>query len=893
MKILGPWRGVKHVSAIEVIEIPEQYMKRSEDEKLQKNHPFAFHNILRGMILADVPVGIRIERANQKTRVFFLTWSKKETDLNPKMDTLITTLKAHLPEFGLKPRHKALDSAISHDSIGVSAYLLGEPQVSDEKEFQIDPLTAAVEVLQTLENGLIQIFAKPMKPKKSAIRNLESDYEAVLQQSQRTVSSTKKSIISREQQESRTIVDAKAVQEAERLRRQLERMRNRHLCEITVVATVWGINQKAAQMQAKRLISILTSTLDPADTEEDFKIVLKKKEKEFRRLIRGIPTGDTTLLTPQEATPYFTLPRCDIGIRTTQRKAFSTAPSVLPEKPPTTPMTAPKSVEISRLGRKRKRRWSEWNQELIVLGYALRNGEPLLYQQVGLIRKMLASHVGVFGNTGYGKTVTSISLVAQAWKCGAIPIILVPDKVEDWRVLRDVIPNLRIFTAGNPDISPLRLNMWSVPSKVSVGKYIGRIGDVYINAIPKDGVIDLHFGDIFNTMYDNCGWSRRGNAKGRSILLTDLYEAVQEVTTHHLKYGDNLRQDFFGALEARVRGMLRDELIVDMYNTPSGLTIPELLRYPTIIEMRDLSPDDQAFLTGILTVGISEYLTANPKETLKHLLVLEEAHHFLKNVGGPTTYAEPTAKQKATDNLVGMLRTTRGKGLGIMFIDQIPSSMVPEAIKLPSNVIVHRLTDEAERILVGKQALCSDAQIDHIGGMGIGEAVVRLMIDDSPRNVQIAPLDYLCGDIRFRKWTDEMVRKVMAPVFKKHPELNETIPLTLEFKALLKGKGPVEPESEARTERVPVVEVDIEVSEIIQSSQFSEQYLSRVASAESGDVGPVVRMLKVVARKFTPPDLNPIPLAERLLLHAAGVFQEPTDVAVLGAILRSLAEAES
>ncbi|MHA1663839.1 MAG: hypothetical protein ACTSVR_11365 [Candidatus Thorarchaeota archaeon] len=44
-------------------------------------------------------------------------------------------------------------------------------------------------------------------------------------------------------------------------------------------------------------------------------------------------------------------------------------------------------------------------------------------------------------------------------------------------------------------------------------------------------------------------------------------------------------------------------------------------------------------------------------------------------------------------------------------------------------------------------------------------------------------------------------------------------------------------------------------------------------------------MLHVVAQEFCPPDSSLIPFAERLLLHAAGVLQEPTDITVLSDIL--------
>ncbi len=513
------------------------------------------------------------------------------------------------------------------------------------------------------------------------------------------------------------------------------------------------------------------------------------------------------------------------------------------------------------------------------------------HQPQGLVRKILAYHVGVYGNTGSGKTTTSVSLVAQAYNNGVVPIIITPGNVKDWRMLKDLFPEFRIFTAGNPDIAPLRYNMWDVPSGVPVGKYIDRLTDVYTATLPNDGVISMHFDDIFNTMYENCGWGRMGNVRGRSIVLADLYQAFQQVATSHITYGEEMSRDFYGALDARLRKMFRNPILVDMLNTSKGLSIPELLKHPTIIETRDLSPEDRALLTGTITAGISEYLIANPKSEVSHMLVLEEAHHLLKRTSGPSGYAESTSKQKAIDNFVEMLRIQRGNGLCLVLIDQLPGSMVPEAVKLPGNVIIHTLTDLEERTLVGRQALCTDRQIEHIGGMGIGEAVVRVATRELPVNIQVVPLNDLVNiSLPRREWNDTLVKTIMQEVFDTHPELRESNPLSNEMKDLLKGVRQPAPPTIQGTPTLPQVvslskNSETDISEIVSEPLFAEKYLDRIRSANTGNALPVVKMLRVVADEFCPSDSTLIPFTERLLLHAAGVLHEPKDVTVLSDIL--------
>jgi hypothetical protein len=434
--------------------------------------------------------------------------------------------------------------------------------------------------------------------------------------------------------------------------------------------------------------------------------------------------------------------------------------------------------------------------------------------------------------------------------------------------------------------------MWDVPPGVPVGKYIDRMADVYAATLPNDGVLSMHFDDIFNTMYSSCGWTRMGNVRGRPIMLADLYEAFQEVVTMHISYGAEMSQDFYGALEARLRSMFRNDVLVDMLNTPKGLTIPELLSRPTIIETRDLSPEDRALLMGALTVGIREYLVANPRTEVSHLLVLEEAHHLLKRATAVAGYAEPTSPQKAKDNLVEMLRTLRGSGLSILINDQLPGMLIPEVVKLPANVIIHALTDLEERQLVGRQALCTDAQIEHIGGMSVGEAVVRFKVQTVPGNIQVATLESLLRrPLPRREWTDALVRDAMRKEFDAHPELAESHPLSQELKDLLRGITPLRsvpaPSVPALAPRAIALSAEPEpdISELVGSPMFADEYLPRIRAASAGDVLPVARMLTVVANTFCTDRSQLVPFAERLLLHAAGVLQEPRETAVLAEIL--------
>ncbi|TFF84812.1 ATP-binding protein [Candidatus Thorarchaeota archaeon] len=893
--------GEIHVGALEVTEIPESYMTDEETQPGKTLDKSAFASALRAMIVSRLPVGLRIERVRGTTRVFFLTWTRQAEKLRGQLDALAAAAGTHLSELVLK-RHSRFKGLRSGNSAqGVTACLVGAPGVEspiEGRKSESDVMDGAGEALQLVNNGLLQVFITPTKYSSGKMRTLENDYESALERSHKTVSSHRGVMAS---QESRTRVNAEAVREAERLQKQLKRLRSRYLGKVSVCVTLWASDRKTAEQQAHRLASVLVGGVTPSDPDEDIQIVLKKSQRDFERALAGRPLGDETVLTPEEASIYFSLPRCDLGIKVFRSSSFSSAVGQTEAQDTSVgvqePVNDDKKLSDTALTRDflpRSKVDTLWKipedvKKLILMGYILRNRVPQKLRPYGLVGRVIGRHIGVFGDSGTGKTTTAISIAAQAYRNNIIPTILVPGNAKDWRVLKDLYDEFRIFTAGNPDLAPLRYNMWDVPPGVSVSRYIDRMVDVHIAALPTDGVLSMHLRDVFQTMYERCGWSRLSNVRGRSILLTDLYEAMQEVATKHLKYGDDLRKDFYGALEARVRSMLRNDILVDMFNTPTGLSIPELLAHPTIIEMRDLSPENMVLLTGALTVGINEYMTANPARQVGQMLVLEEAHHLVRRVQGPTGYAEPTARQTAIDNIIGMLREQRKNGLGIMLIDQLPGSMAEEAVKLPSSVIIHTLTDPQERALVGGQASCTVDQMRHLGVMGVGEVVAKIPLHELPANIQVAPLPYLVN-VRLprRDWTDAAVREAMQPVFEDFPELRESYPLTQEMHDILRGKISVPTQVEVAP-RLQVMGIsqrpEADIGEIVSAARFADEYVSRADLAAHGDPLPVTRLLVTVAGKFCSSEEDPVPLAERLLLHAAGMLQAPTDTSVLADIL--------
>ena len=156
------------------------------------------------------------------------------------------------------------------------------------------------------------------------------------------------------------------------------------------------------------------------------------------------------------------------------------------------------------------------------------------------------------------------------------------------------------------------------------------------------------------------------------------------------------------------------------FNTSEFIGFEDLLNSNAVFELEGLADDsDKAFSVGLLIIFINEYrqvqkeISGNEKTSLKHLLVIEEAHRLLKNVDTERlTESSGTPKGKAVEHFTNMIAEMRSYGQGVIVAEQIPTKLAPDVIKNSSTKIVQRIVsaDDQQTIantigITGKDAI--------------------------------------------------------------------------------------------------------------------------------------------------------------------------------------------
>ena len=136
--------------------------------------------------------------------------------------------------------------------------------------------------------------------------------------------------------------------------------------------------------------------------------------------------------------------------------------------------------------------------------------------------------------------------------------------------------------------------------------------------------------------------------------------------------------------------------------------------------------DEQSLVIALLLNALTEHYKSGRPSTgeLVHVTVVEEAHRLLGRPSGSASAEQAQAKEKAAQDFANTLAENRKYGEGIVIAEQIPTKLVDDAVKNTNLKVLHRLTAEEERALLGGAMGLDDAQRQFVARLGTGEAIV-------------------------------------------------------------------------------------------------------------------------------------------------------------------------
>ena len=361
-------------------------------------------------------------------------------------------------------------------------------------------------------------------------------------------------------------------------------------------------------------------------------------------------------------------------------------------------------------------------------------------------REQLTMHGLIVGMPGSGKTTAMFNILYQLWsqhdEQERVPFIVLEPAKTEYRALKGLNlfkDDMLVFTLGDERISPFRFNPFEVLEGVSLESHISRLNACFMGAFNLFDPLPLLLDKAIRETYAVKGWfddSVGGEPGLHPPTLADLCKQAERVIKIS-GYSDKLRDDFNAALLQRLESLRRGSK-GRMLDTKESVFFDRLMQGPIILELDTLNDDEKALLMMFILTFVYEYAKSRHKSgsSLKHVLVVEEAHNLIGrgNQGGSEIRANP--KEQAVRLFVRMLAEMRALGQGILIADQLPTAIAPEAMKQTNLKILMRMTAQDDRLEIGNTMDLNEAQLKDVVHFKSGQAYVFLEGWERVRRVQ-------------------------------------------------------------------------------------------------------------------------------------------------------------
>lgn len=356
----------------------------------------------------------------------------------------------------------------------------------------------------------------------------------------------------------------------------------------------------------------------------------------------------------------------------------------------------------------------------------------------------LTRHTLVSGINGSGKTNTIQAVLNHMEE---IPFLVIePAKTEyvDWALdynkkhpdkpIDIYIPGCKKYK-GDFIPKTLRLNPFELvwlnkEQEVNVLTHIDRLKSTFASAFPMYDILPVLMEDLIYTVYQqkSTDWLNSEPVYGKTMFptLNSMSVCVDQVIEHR-QYEDKVQRNMKACLNTRIDSLKRGWK-GEMLNTTKSTAWQDLFQGRCVVNLSYVGDDvDKAFFMALLLQFLYEYRSAQAEigevdyneNGCKHLTVIEEAHRVMSRCEN-----QELPQYKSAMMFSNMLSEIRAYGEGLILVDQVPTRLIPDAIKNTNLKITHRLVAEDDCKAIGESMGLSDEQRKVIPKLLTGQCIV-------------------------------------------------------------------------------------------------------------------------------------------------------------------------
>ncbi len=357
---------------------------------------------------------------------------------------------------------------------------------------------------------------------------------------------------------------------------------------------------------------------------------------------------------------------------------------------------------------------------------------------------VLSRHTLISGINGSGKTNTVQAILNKLIDCPFL--VIEPAKTEyvDWAIeynrthpneqIDIYIPGCKTYKGGFK-LKDLKLNPFEIvwlnsEQEPNVLTHIDRVKSIFAAAFPMYDILPVLMEDLIYTVYQNktSDWLNGTPIFGKTLspTLNSMSMSVDQVIEHR-QYEDKVQRNMKACLNTRIDSLKRGWK-GQMLNTLKSTSWKELFDKPCVINLSYVGDDtDKSFIMALLLQFLYEYRTALAEigkvdfnsGTCEHLTIIEEAHRVMSKCEN-----QELPQYKSAMMFSNMLSEIRAYGEGLCIVDQVPTRLIPDAIKNTNLKIAHRLVAEDDCKAIGESMGLTEEQRKVIAKLTVGQCIV-------------------------------------------------------------------------------------------------------------------------------------------------------------------------
>ena len=341
----------------------------------------------------------------------------------------------------------------------------------------------------------------------------------------------------------------------------------------------------------------------------------------------------------------------------------------------------------------------------------------------------LSKHTLITGTTGSGKSNTSYLLLSELVKKDIGFLVIEPAKGEYKEVfgVNPEIEGVRVFGTNSRISNLLRINPFEFPKEIELLEHIDSLLEIFNACWPMYAAMPQVLKHAIIEAYKSCGWRLEESLSPLGIFPTveDVLEALKTYINSS-EYSSDTKGDYKGALETRLKSLCEGVTGRMLSGTP--VPDEELFNGRVIVDLsRVKSVETKSLLMGLLIMKLDEFRSSEHKGMnldLRHVTILEEAHHLLKRTSTAQSAESSNIAGMAVEKIATSMAEMRTYGEGFIIADQSPSMLDQAAIRNTNTKIIMALPEKEDRMSAGRAATLTEEQSDELSRLKLGEAVV-------------------------------------------------------------------------------------------------------------------------------------------------------------------------